>query len=151
MEDAILKYLCYPIVNCRRRRWQKIVFWNKIQGKLEIWICKTSSQGWTLNLNFSNSWEIITSLVCQIPQWITLSRPLAKIRRIMRPHPCRLLSWQNISLAQLDQTEMRRLGWRGTKIRFFIALLLFQGFQLSYRSSQLNCSLITATLVQYNN
>ena len=77
----------------------------------------------------------------------TVDHSLAKIRYSMQPHPCRLLSWQNISLAQLDQIEMRR--WGGTKIRFLIALLLFQGTQkLSFRSSQLNFSLITATLVQ---
>ena len=71
------------------------------------------------------------------------------IRYSMQPHPCRLLSWQHISLAQLDQIEMRRWGWGGTKIRFLIALLRFQGTQkLSFGSSQLTFSLITATLVQ---
>ena len=80
----------------------------------------------------------------------TVDHSLAKIRYSMQPHPCRLLSWQNISLAQLDQIEMRRWSWGGIEIRFLIALLRFQGTQkLSFRSSQLTFSLITATLVQY--
>ena len=45
--------------------------------------------------HISNIWEIsVKYLVCQIPQWITPSRPLAKIRRSTQPHRGRLVSWQ---------------------------------------------------------